>query len=75
VTVFELLEGFEKVLGRPIKSDIAPPRDGDVAGACANPAKAARLLGWQAKSDIRQGIADALEWVRLRDSIVGTANA
>ena len=71
VTVFELLRAFQDVLGHPINYDVQPPREGDVAGACADPTAAQTLLGWQAKLTMQQGIDDALRWVKVRDSIIG----
>ena len=62
VTVKELLTAFETVYGRKIKTQTAPPRPGDVAGAFANADRALKLLGWKAELSIEQGIRDALKW-------------
>ncbi len=69
VTVRELVNAFEKVYGK-IKKREAPPRPGDVAGAYANADKAWKLLGWKAELPIEKGIADALEWGRIRETII-----
>jgi UDP-glucose 4-epimerase len=71
VTVRELVDAFEKVYGQKINKRDAPPRPGDAAGAFANADRAKRLLGWQTKLTIEQGIADALEWGRVRSTILG----
>lgn len=71
VTVRELVAAFEKVWGKPIPKGEYPPRPGDVAGAYANGDTAGRLLGWEAKLSIEQGIADALKWGDLRESVLG----
>jgi UDP-glucose 4-epimerase len=47
-----------------------PPRPGDVAGAFANADTARKLLGWEAKLSVEQGIADALKWGEIRNSII-----
>jgi UDP-glucose 4-epimerase len=70
VTVRELLSAFEKVYGQEIPKVEMPPRPGDVAGAYANLDKAKRLLGWEPRLSIEQGIADALKWAEVRTKIL-----
>lgn len=70
VTVCELVAAFEKVYGKKIDTRDMPPRPGDVAGAYASADTARRLLGWEASLSIEQGIADALKWGTLRNSIL-----
>ncbi len=62
VTVFELLEAFESVLGRKIPVEKLPPRPGDVAGACAGVSRAKQRLDWQTEKSMAEAIADALRW-------------
>ena len=70
VTVKEFLAAFEQVYGKKLPVGIQLPRPGDVAGAYANADKAWELLGWKAELPIAQGIADALKWGELRESIL-----
>lgn len=70
VTVRELVAAFEKIYGQKIKKEETPPRLGDVAGAYANADTALRLLNWQARLSIEDGIRDALKWGKLRESIL-----
>lgn len=70
VTVRELVSAFEKVYGKTINKVERPPRPGDVAGAYANADTARRLIGWEAKLPIEQGIADALRWGEIREQIL-----
>ncbi len=70
VTVRELVTAFEKVSGQTINKVEKPPRPGDVAGAYANADTAQRLIGWQARLPIEQGIADALRWGEVRQQIL-----
>jgi len=70
VTVKELVAAFERVYGKPVPVSIQPPRPGDVAGAYANADKAKRLLGWKAELPIEQGIADALKWGQIRETVL-----
>ena len=71
VTVRELVTAFENVWGKKINTVESPPRPGDVAGACANADTAKKLLGWEARLSIEQGIADALKWGEVRKGILG----
>lgn len=70
VTVKELVTAFENVYNKPINKKLAPPRDGDIAGAYANTDTVKRLLGWKAKLSTEEGIADALKWDNIRTSII-----
>ena len=70
VTVRELVTAFEKVIGKTINKKEMPPRPGDVAGAYANADTAKRLIGWEARLPIEKGIADALRWGEIRDTII-----
>ena len=45
-------------------------QDLELALQRANADKAARLLGWKAEIPIEQGIADALKWGKVRDTII-----
>ena len=70
VTVLELVQAFERVYGQEINKRSAPPRPGDVAGSYANADKAWKYLGWRAELDIDQGIKDALQWGKIRHTIL-----
>ncbi len=70
VTVRELVAAFEKVYGKTINKAEKPPRPGDVAGAFANADKAKALIDWEAELPIEKGIADALKWGEIRETIL-----
>lgn len=70
VTVRELVTAFEHVIGQPINKREGPRRPGDSAGAYANADRAAKLLNWKTELSIEQGIADALKWGEIRDTIL-----
>ncbi|MCM8709422.1 UDP-glucose 4-epimerase GalE [Clostridium sp. SYSU_GA19001] len=70
VTVKELVSAFEKVYNQTIDKEEVEPRPGDVPGAYANADTAWRLLGWRAEKSIEEGIADALKWGEIRESII-----
>jgi len=70
VTVKELVTAFENVYGKVINKVEAPPRPGDIVGSYANADKAKAWLGWQADLSIEQGIADALKWGEIRNTVL-----
>ncbi|MGP3932456.1 UDP-glucose 4-epimerase GalE [Nonomuraea sp. KM88] len=70
-TVRELAEAFNRVVDRPIEVVEAPARPGDVPGAYTRSDRARRLLDWQARHSLDEGIRHALEWAALRESRLG----
>ncbi|MET9337771.1 UDP-glucose 4-epimerase GalE [Nonomuraea sp. NPDC003804] len=70
-TVRELAAAFNQVVDRPIEVVETGPRPGDVAGAYTRTDLAGRLLAWQARHTVAEGIAHSLEWARIREEILG----
>jgi UDP-glucose 4-epimerase len=70
-TVRELVAAFNRVSGRPVATADAPPRPGDVAGAYTRIDRARRLLGWEPRLSLEDGIRDSLSWIAMRDSLLG----
>jgi UDP-glucose 4-epimerase len=64
-SVLEMLQAFERVVGRPIPHRIVPRRPGDVAEAWADPTRAREQLGWSALRDLDQMCVDAWRWQEL----------
>ncbi|OFE11761.1 UDP-glucose 4-epimerase GalE [Pseudohongiella acticola] len=62
ISVLELIRKFEEVSGKPIPYTVGPRRQGDVAECWADPAKAQRLMGWQALLTIDDMCRDAWQW-------------
>ena len=62
VSVLELVHAFEKVLGRELPYEIKPRRAGDIATCYADPSKAKRELGWEAKRGIDEMCRDSWNW-------------
>ena len=46
------------------------PRSGDVAGAYASCERAKKLIDWEAKYTIEDGIRDAFRWDDIRETIL-----
>ena len=57
-SVLEMVRAFELASGRPVPSKIKPRRAGDLAVCYADNSKAAELLGWTPKRDIREMCSD-----------------
>jgi UDP-glucose 4-epimerase len=69
-TVRELVTAFNSVVDRPVTTIDGPPRPGDVIGAFTRSDRAKRLLGWEPRFSVADGIADSLRWSEVRDSIL-----
>ena len=61
-SVLEMLQAFERVVGRPIPHEIVGRRPGDIAEAWADPTRAQQVLGWSATRDLDQMCADSWRW-------------
>jgi UDP-glucose 4-epimerase len=64
VSVLQLKDAFGKAAEMEIPFVIAPRRPGDIAECYADPAKAARLLGWEAEYDLKRMCEDSARWQR-----------
>ncbi len=64
-SVLDVVRAYADASGRDIPYVIAPRRPGDVAACYADPGRAARLLGWRARFDLRRMCADSWRWQRL----------
>lgn len=62
LSVLELVHAFERASGRSVPYRIVDRRPGDVAEVYADPTRAARLLGWQAKLGVDAMCHDAWRW-------------
>lgn len=61
-TVLEVIQTFEAVSGVKLPYRIGPRREGDVVAVYADVAKSNRQLGWVARRNIREALADAWRW-------------
>ncbi|MDD6237437.1 MAG: UDP-glucose 4-epimerase GalE [Clostridiales bacterium] len=58
-SVLDVVAAFEKASGRKVKYQIKPRRPGDIAECYANPEKAKKILGWEAKYGIEEMCRDS----------------
>lgn len=61
-SVFGIVRSFEEITGVPLNYRIGPRRAGDVSAVFADPSRAEQLLGWKARRNIREALADAWRW-------------
>jgi UDP-glucose 4-epimerase len=61
-SVLEMVKAAEEASGKKVPYRITPRRPGDIATCYADPALAARMLGWQAERGLQQMCADAWRW-------------
>jgi UDP-glucuronate 4-epimerase len=66
VTVRELIDELEKGLGKKAKIKYLPAQPGDVGMTCADISRAHRLLGYEPKVPLAEGVARFIQWCRAR---------
>ena len=62
VSVFELVETFERVNGVSVNRKVAPRRAGDVVAVWADTSLANRELGWRAERSLDDTLRSAWAW-------------
>ena len=63
-SVLQVIEAFGKACGKKIPYEIKPRRAGDIAICYANPGKAKRELGWEAKYDLERMCKDSWNFTK-----------
>lgn len=61
-SVLDMVKAFSKACGKEIPYRIKPRRAGDIATCYADPAKAKKELGWEAKHSLEEMCADSWRW-------------
>lgn len=64
-SVLEVVRAFERVSARRVPYKVVGRRPGDIATCYADPARAARELGWSCSRNIEQMCADTWRWQSL----------
>ena len=63
-SVLEIVKAFENANGVKVNYRIAPRRPGDIAECYADPSKAKKELGWEAKKDLNQMCKDSWNFIQ-----------
>jgi UDP-glucose 4-epimerase len=71
-SVLELVTAFRLASGQPIPHVVGPRRTGEVAAFWADPARAARELGWRSEYGIAEACASAWAWAERNPEGYGT---
>lgn len=61
-SVLEVIAAFSKACGKEVPYEVLERRPGDIAECYADPALAAKELGWQAEFDLERMVDDAWRW-------------
>ncbi len=62
ITLLELADTINNILGKNIKPQHVSPRPGDVLHSQADIAKARKLLNWEPSVSFREGLEKTIEW-------------
>lgn len=62
VSVLEAIKAFEKVSGKKVEYELAPPREGDVIAVYADNSKARNILNWQPQYSVDDMLLSAWNW-------------
>ena len=65
-SVLELIQAFEEVTTKKLNWNFGPRRAGDVTEIYANTEKASSELGWTAKYNVKEALADSWRWEQNR---------
>jgi UDP-glucose 4-epimerase len=67
VTIRDIVETIQRVLGREVAVEYVPAREGDYKGRIVSADKAARVLGWKARVQFEEGMRRYIEWYRASE--------
>jgi UDP-glucose 4-epimerase len=73
ISLLELVETINNLLGTRIEPVFAPPRPGDVRHSQASISKARDVLGYEPEVSVREGLAETLRWFSERETVAGRA--
>jgi len=62
ISLLDLVDTVNKILGKHVKPKFDPPRPGDILHSQADISKAERLLGWKPRVSFPDGIAKTIAW-------------
>lgn len=65
-SVFEMINAFEKISGRPLPHKIVGRRSGDLAELIADPERANTELGWKTELTVEDAVKDTLNYLEKK---------
>lgn len=75
-TILEIANMIAEILGKDIKPAIVNKfRQGDVRHCYADVEKAKKLLGFEAKVDLKEGLKELLGWLKTQDAVDNISQA
>lgn len=63
-SVNQIFEYLKDVSGKDVKKVYTDPRKGEIKRSCLSPEKIAKMTGWKAEVDIREGIRRTFDWFK-----------
>ena len=66
ITLLELVDMLNKIIGREIKPVFGEERKGDVKHSLASIEKAEKLLGWKPETSLEIGLRETVEWYKKK---------
>ena len=69
-SVLELIQEIERAVGRSAEIEFLPEQATDMNATWANTEKAKRLLGWEAKVSLSEGIQQTWDWHREHSALL-----
>jgi UDP-glucose 4-epimerase len=68
-TVLELAETIGDLVGRDVEKEFLPPRAGDVRHSWADVGEARRVIGFEPRVSLRDGLQRAVDWFLEREPV------
>jgi nucleoside-diphosphate-sugar epimerase len=66
ITLLDLIDELNEILGTNFESQFTDPRPGDVLHSLADISKAERMLGYRPHTDVRTGLRETVAWYAAR---------
>ena len=66
----ELIEAIEPVTGKKAMIEVLPDQPGDVPKTFADISKAKRLLGYDPKTKLEEGLRQLFEWFQKHEELL-----
>ncbi len=68
-TILELADTIGELIGRPVEKEFRPPRAGDVHHSWADVGEARRVIGFEPRISLREGLQRAVDWFLEREPV------